>query len=123
MTAFLGKRWRAERNFWISLFAFTMWGCAFYTQPSLTLGTAILPLVCVNESLMLKTSYSSTPAQPRPCMAVARSLLARIFIVVKNREQLVDRLMALEVPPPSKPEQRIPQDLTPEAEPLIKKAQ
>ncbi len=26
MTAFLGKRWRAERNFWISFFAFTMWG-------------------------------------------------------------------------------------------------
>jgi hypothetical protein len=38
--------------------------------------------------------------------------LARIFIVVKNREQLVDRLSALEVPPPSKPEQRIPQDLS-----------
>ena len=50
-------------------------------------------------------------------------LLARIFVVVKNKEQLVDRLAALEVPPPSKPELRVPQDLTPEAEPTVKKAQ
>ena len=33
MTAFLGKRWRAERNFWISFFAFTMWGCAHLASP------------------------------------------------------------------------------------------
>lgn len=40
MTAFLGKRWRAERNFWISLFAFTMWGCAVYPLgPMLPLAT------------------------------------------------------------------------------------
>jgi len=52
---------------------------------------------------------------------VPRRLLARIFIVVKNKEQLVDRLIALEVPPPSKPEQRIPQDFKPEAEPVVVK--
>ena len=24
----LGKRWRAERNFWISFLCFTLWWCA-----------------------------------------------------------------------------------------------
>ena len=29
LSSYHGKRWRAERNFWISFFAFTLWWCVF----------------------------------------------------------------------------------------------
>ena len=34
LSAHLGKRWRAERNFWISFITFTLWWCATPTPPS-----------------------------------------------------------------------------------------
>ena len=30
----LGKRWRAERNFWISFLCFTLWWCATHHHKS-----------------------------------------------------------------------------------------
>lgn len=33
LSSYHGKRWRAERNFWISFFAFTLWWCVAALLP------------------------------------------------------------------------------------------
>lgn len=84
LSASLGKRWRAERNFWLSFLAFFSWMCAFPCCGSPPLGPVL--------SALLQSSASS-------CIFYICRVLARLYVVVRRLVILNDENTALKSGP------------------------